>query len=80
AAEHRFSYKAFDPSPALACVKAERIDPVADALNVLRIKEARDRGLSRKAAKDLIGISSTLMERLLKDFAIDYPLHRIRRK
>lgn len=80
ASEHRFEYKPFDPSPGLACVKAARIDPVADALNVLRIKEARDRGLSRKAAKDLIGISSTLMERLLKDFAIDYPLHRIRRK
>lgn len=80
ASEHRFEYKPFDPSPSLACVKAARIDPVTDALNVLRIKEARDRGLSRKAAKDLIGISSTLMERLLKDFAIEYPLHRIRRK
>ncbi|RML41688.1 hypothetical protein ALQ95_01791 [Pseudomonas syringae pv. ribicola] len=80
ASEHRFEYKPFDPSPGLACVKAARIDPVADALNVLRIKEARDRGLSRKAAKDVIGISSTLMERLLKDFAIDYPLHRIHRK
>ncbi|RMR06599.1 hypothetical protein [Pseudomonas syringae group genomosp. 7] len=80
ATEHRFDYKPFDPSPGLACVKADRIDPIADAMNVLRIKEARDRGLSRKAAKDLIGISSTLMERLLKDFAIDYPLHRIHRK
>ncbi|GFZ67442.1 hypothetical protein PSE10B_39640 [Pseudomonas amygdali pv. eriobotryae] len=80
AAEHRFEYKRFDPSPHLACVKAERIDPVADALNVLRIKEARDRGLSRYAAKNLIGISSTLMERLIADFNIDYPANRIYRK
>ncbi|MCQ2992264.1 hypothetical protein NLO72_23990 [Pseudomonas tremae] len=80
AAEHRFEYKRFDPSPALSCVKAERIDPVADALNVLRIKEARDRGLSRYAAKNLIGISSTLMERLIADFNIDYPVNRIYRK
>ena len=80
AAEHRFEYKRFDPSPGLACVKAERIDPVADALNVLRIKEARDRGLSRYAAKNLIGISSTLMERLIADFNIDYPVNRIYRK
>ncbi|RMT88979.1 hypothetical protein ALP41_03695 [Pseudomonas savastanoi pv. nerii] len=80
AAEHRFEYKRFDPSPGLACVKAERIDPVADALNVLRIKEARDRGLSRYAAKNLIGISSTLMERLIADFNIDYPANRIYRK
>ncbi|PBP95319.1 hypothetical protein CCL17_23930 [Pseudomonas congelans] len=80
ATEHRFEYKRFDPSPALACVKAERIDPVADSLNVLRIKEARDRGLSRYAAKNLIGISSTLMERLIADYNIDYPVNRIYRK
>ncbi|WP_181427054.1 hypothetical protein [Pseudomonas syringae] len=47
---------------------------------MLHIKEARDRGLSRYATKNLIGVSSMLMERLIKDFAIDYPLHRIRRK
>lgn len=80
AAEHRFEYKRFDPSPYLSRVKVERIDPVADALNVLRIKEARDRGLSRYAAKNLIGISSTLMERLIADFNIDYPANRIYRK
>ncbi|KTB99864.1 hypothetical protein [Pseudomonas syringae] len=80
ATEGRFDYKPFDPSPSLKLVQAERINPITDAMNVLRIKEARDRGLSRKAAKDLIGISSTLMERLIKDFAIDYPLHRIHRK
>lgn len=80
AAQHRFEYKRFDPSPHLSRVKVERIDPVTDALNVLRIKEARDRGLSRYAAKNLIGISSTLMERLIANFKIDYPVNRIYRK
>ncbi|RML70550.1 hypothetical protein ALQ91_101850 [Pseudomonas syringae pv. syringae] len=80
AAAHRFEYKRFDPSPHLSRVKVQRIDPVADALNVLRIKDARDRGLSRYAAKNLIGISSTLMERLIADFNIDYPVNRIYRK
>ncbi|RMV39696.1 hypothetical protein [Pseudomonas syringae group genomosp. 3] len=80
AAAQRFEYKRFDPSPHLSRVKVQRIDPVTDAFNVLRIKEARDRGLSRYAAKNLIGISSTLMERLIADFNIDYPVNRIYRK
>ncbi|KPY67187.1 hypothetical protein [Pseudomonas syringae] len=47
---------------------------------MLRIKEARESGLSRYAAKNLIGISSTLMERLIADFDIDYPVNSIYRK
>ncbi|MGE1071192.1 hypothetical protein ACQJ22_01205 [Pseudomonas fragariae (ex Marin et al. 2024)] len=47
---------------------------------MLHIKEARNPGLSCYAAKNLIGISSTLMERLIADINIDYPAARIYRK
>lgn len=40
------------------------IDSVEDALNVLRIEETRDRGLPRKAAKDLTINSNTTIKRL----------------
>ncbi|MDA3136865.1 hypothetical protein HG619_19680 [Pseudomonas syringae] len=44
-------------------------------MNVRYIKEARNLG----PAKKLIWISSTLMERLIADFDIDYPANRIYR-
>lgn len=56
-----------------------QVDPIADALNVVRIKDARDRGLSQKAAVRELQISNTLMRRLIRDFAIDYPLQTSRR-
>jgi len=80
ASEGEFAFQRYIPPPDLERAKPERIDPIADAMNVLRIKAARDRGLSRKAAMDLIGISNTLLERLIADYSIDYPLHRIRSK
>ncbi|MCV4343264.1 hypothetical protein [Pseudomonas capsici] len=48
-------------------------DPVEDALNVIRIKNARDRGLSKRAALKELSISNTLMRRLIAEFSIDYP-------
>ncbi len=39
---------------------------------------SRDRGLCRNIVKNLIGISSTLMERLIADFSIDFPMARQR--
>ncbi len=80
ASEGGFTFQRYQPPPGVNYAKADRIDPIADAMNVLRIKEARDRGLSRKAARDLIGISNTLMHRLIADYQIDYPLKRIHRK
>lgn len=79
-AEGGFEFQRYQPPLGVNNAKTDRIDPVADAMNVLRIKEARDRGLSRNAAKNLIGISSTLMKRLIADFNIDYPAARIYRK
>ncbi|WP_122581122.1 hypothetical protein [Pseudomonas viridiflava] len=79
-AEGGFEFQRYQPPLGVNNAKTDRIDPIADAMNVLRIKEARDRGLSRNAAKNLIGISSTLMERLIADFNIDYPVARIYRK
>jgi len=79
-AEGGFEFQRYQPPLGVNNAKTDRIDPIADAMNVLRIKEARDRGLSRNAAKNLIGISSTLMERLIADFNIDYPAARIYRK
>ncbi|WP_249584356.1 hypothetical protein [Pseudomonas viridiflava] len=79
-AEGGFEFQRYQPPLGVNNAKTDRIDPIADAMNVLRIKEARDRGLSRNAAKNLIGISNTLMERLIADFNIDYPVARIYRK
>lgn len=50
-------------------------DPVEDAANVLRIKSARDRGLSRHAARQELRMSSSHMQRLIESYAIDYPVH-----
>lgn len=53
-------------------------DPVADAINVARIKDARDRGLSQTAAFKDLQISNTLLKRLIREFAIDYPQRQVR--
>ncbi|MFO3662181.1 MULTISPECIES: hypothetical protein [Pseudomonas syringae group genomosp. 2] len=68
---HGFEYKAFSPASNLIPYQH---DPVADALNVVRIKAARDRGISRKAAVVELGMSNTMINRLIREFNIDYPL------
>ncbi|SOP98534.1 hypothetical protein [Pseudomonas syringae] len=68
---HGFEYKAFSPASNLIPYQH---DPVADALNVVRIKAARDRGISRKAAVVELGLSNTMINRLIREFNIDYPL------
>ncbi|RMU65566.1 Prophage PssSM-03, Orf52 [Pseudomonas syringae pv. syringae] len=55
-------------------------DPVADTLNVVRIKAARDNGISRKAAVTELGLSNTLINRLIREFNIDYPLQAAKRE
>lgn len=51
-------------------------DLVADARNVERIKAMRDLGINRRQASRRMGISSTLMRRLIKDYEIDYPVSK----
>lgn len=68
---HGFEYKAFSPASNLIPYQT---DPVADALNVVRIKAARDRGVSQKAAVVELGLSNTMIKRLIREFNIDYPL------
>lgn len=68
---HGFEYTAFVPASNLIPYQH---DPVADALNVVRIKAARDRGISRKAAVVELGLSNTMINRLIREFNIDYPL------
>ncbi|KPB29754.1 hypothetical protein L6218_12030 [Pseudomonas syringae pv. syringae] len=70
---HGFEYKAFSPASNLIPYQT---DPVADAVNVVRIKAARDRGISRKAAVVELGLSNTMIKRLILDYSIDYPLQR----
>ncbi|KPW83176.1 hypothetical protein SAMN05216596_101975 [Pseudomonas congelans] len=70
---HGFEYTAFVPASNLIPYQT---DPVADALNVLQIKAARDRGISRKAAVVELGLSNTMINRLIREYNIDYPLKR----
>ncbi|WP_346400427.1 hypothetical protein [Pseudomonas syringae] len=74
---HGFEYTAFSPASNLIPYQH---DPVADALNVVRIKAARDRGISRKAAVIELGLSNTMINRLIREFNIDYPLKGPRAK
>ncbi len=70
---HGFEYTAFVPASNLITYQH---DPVADALNVVRIKAARERGISRKAAVSELGLSNTMIKRLIREFNINYPLKR----
>jgi hypothetical protein len=72
----RFEFKQWDPATNLL---EHRTDPVADAFNVVRIKDACRRGLTQKAAIRELGISNTLMKRLIKQFNIDYPVRQTRK-
>lgn len=71
AKEHGFEFRKHDHS---ANLKPAQIDPVADALNVVRIKAMRDQGLARKQAAAALGISHGLVNRLVQDYNIDFPL------
>lgn len=71
AAEYDIEFK---PHDRCANLKPAEVDPVADALNVVRIKAARDQGLARKQAARSLGISRSVVERLIKEFKIDYPI------
>lgn len=70
AKECGIEYKKHDPTPFL---KPPQIDPIADAMNVIRVKTARDQGLARKQAAASLGISRTLIDRLVEDYGIEYP-------
>ena len=71
AAELGFAFQKYDPTPTLKPNQAKREN---DPANIAGIIDARDRGLSRKAARDELGISDALMNRLLKEYEINYPL------
>lgn len=73
AAKGGFEFRTYYPTPTF---KPNKVNRDADPANVGRIIAARDRGLSRKAAKDELRISNTLMKRLIKEYDIDYALQR----
>jgi hypothetical protein len=50
-----------------------KLTPESEALMVIQIKECMGKGLNRKQCYEALGISSTLLYRLLKDYDIDYP-------
>ncbi len=54
-------------------VAPNKITPESEALMVIQIKECMAKGMNRKNCHEAIGISSTLLLRLLKDYTIDYP-------
>ncbi|KPC44837.1 Prophage PssSM-03 [Pseudomonas amygdali pv. morsprunorum] len=68
---HGFEFVPFNQSENLV---PKQTDPIADAMNVVRIKAARDNGISRKAAVTELGLSNTLINRLIREYNIDYPL------
>ena len=70
AREHSVEFKRRDMSQNL---KPPVIDPVADAMNVVRIKDACAQGLARKQAAVALGLSRALVERLIADYSIDFP-------
>ncbi|MDC3739630.1 hypothetical protein KDL21_01165 [Pseudomonas syringae pv. syringae] len=68
---HGFEFVPFNQSANLV---PKQTDPIADAMNIVRIKDARDNGISRKAAVTELGLSNTLINRLIREYSIDYPL------
>lgn len=72
-----FQFRRYDPTPTL---KPNSVNRVADAMNVVRIKAARDQGMSRKDACAELRMSSSLMKRLLSEYSVDYPVHPPGRK
>ncbi|POP96557.1 hypothetical protein CXB40_27350 [Pseudomonas syringae pv. avii] len=68
---HGFEFVPFNQSANLV---PKQTDPIADAMNIVRIKAARDNGISQKAAVTELGLSNTLINRLIREYSIDYPL------
>lgn len=77
AASGGFQFQRYNPS---AHLKPNSTDRINDAMNVVRIKNARDCGLSRHEASVDLKISWALMKRLITEYAIDYPKHKPGRK
>ncbi len=75
--DYGIEFRKFDPTPFL---KPNALDRSHDAANVERLVSARDRGLTRKQAMADLGISNSLMYRLIEEYGIDYPLQRVRKK
>ncbi|MCF5708935.1 hypothetical protein GIV19_16765 [Pseudomonas syringae] len=75
--DYGIEFRKFDPTPFL---KPNALDRSHDAANIERLVSARDRGLTRKQAMADLGISNSLMYRLIEDYGIDYPLQRVRKK
>jgi hypothetical protein len=76
ATEHGFQFQAFDPTPSL---KPNKLDRCNDEKHVALIIAAKEQGLSQKAARDRLGMSHSLMARLIAEYSIDYPLQRVRK-
>ncbi|MGX0890942.1 hypothetical protein AB7M22_002950 [Pseudomonas sp. ADAK2 TE3594] len=47
--------------------------PESDAMLIIRVKECIAKSVNRTRCCEDLGISSTLLYRLIKDFDIDYP-------
>ncbi len=56
-----------------------KIDRNADAKKLQRLVSLRDCGMSRNAVANRMGISDKLLERLIKDYSIDFPARGLRR-
>ncbi len=69
----------FQPDPRLGRGERTYIDPEADAKMCDRLKALRDVGLSRHAAAKQMGISGTVMTRLLTTYEIPFPSQKPRR-
>ncbi len=76
ATKHGFQFQAFDPTPSL---KPNKLDRSNDEKHVALIIAAKEQGLSKKAARDRLGMSHSLMARLIAEYSIDYPLQRVRK-
>lgn len=50
-----------------------RATPEAEALMVIRIKDCIEQGINRQQCCKSLGISSTLLYRLIKNYSINYP-------
>ncbi|MFL1527885.1 hypothetical protein [Pseudomonas sp. O230] len=50
-----------------------KLNPESEALMVIRVKDCMVKGINRSQCAKALGISTTLLGRLLTDYAIDYP-------
>ncbi|KTB70595.1 hypothetical protein AO067_20885 [Pseudomonas viridiflava ICMP 13104] len=66
---HNFEYVLFNPSASLV---PKKIDPIADAVNFVRINVESDSGISRKEAVVELGLNNTMIKRQINEYNIDY--------